>query len=154
MRGSMIFFIRGCPPTKEAGWKPVITVTVSDRGSQRIGDLTEKDTGFGPITAGTWTQNNVLPGQPTTTADGPILVGPDGAGSLEINGLRLGSLGGKVTKTLAGLLFRPNEPSPRIHRYRLGPTRIMALGRLPTLLSAILIGTNGTTRSTSSHPSE
>jgi hypothetical protein len=108
----MTFFIRGCPPRKAAGWKPVITVTVSDRGCQRIGDLTETDTGFGPITAGTGTQTSVLAGQPTTTADGSILVGPDGAGSPEINGLRPGSLGGKVTNTLAGLLFRPKQTSP------------------------------------------
>ena len=154
MRRTMTFFIRGCLPTKAAGWKPVITVTVSDRGCQGIGDLTETDTGFGPIAAGTGTQTSVLAGQPTTTADGSISVGPDGAGSPEINGLRLGSLGGKVTNTLAGLLFRPKQTSPCINRYRLGPTRIMTLDRLLTLLSAILIGTNRATRSTSSHPSE
>ena len=108
----MTFFIRGSPPTKAIGWKPVITVTVSDRGSPRIGDLTGTDTGFGPIAAGTGIQTSVLPGQPTTTADGPILVGPDGAGFPEINGLRPGSPGGKVTKTLAGLLFRPKQTSP------------------------------------------
>ena len=107
----MTFFIRGSPPTKAIGWKPVITVTVSDRGSQRIGDLTKTDTGFGPTAAGTGTQTSVLPGQPTTTADGSILAGPDGAGSPEINGLRPGSPGGKVTKTLAGLLFRPKQTS-------------------------------------------
>ena len=91
---------------------PVIMVTVSDRESQRIGDLTETDTGFGPIAAGTGTQTSALPGQPITTADGSILVGLDGAGSPEINGLRLGSPGGKVTKTSAGLLFRPKQTSP------------------------------------------
>src|SRR5271166_4120455 len=133
---------------------PVIMVTVSDRGSQGIGDLIETDTGFGPITAGTGIQTSVLPGQPTTTADGSILVGPDGAGSPEINGLRLGSPGEKVTKTLAGLLFRRKQTSPCIRRYRLGPTRIMTLDRLLTLLSAILIGTNRATRGTSSRPSE
>ena len=94
----MMFFIRGSP-RKATGWKPVITVTVSDREFQGIGDLTETDTGFGPIAAGTGTQTSVLPGQPTTTADGSILVGPDGAGSPEINGLRPGSLGEKVMKT-------------------------------------------------------
>ena len=98
----MTFFIRGYPPRKAAGWKPVITVTVFGRGCQGIGDLTETDTGFGPITAGTGTQTNVLAGQPTTTADGSILVGLGGAGSPEINGLRLGSLGGKVTNTWLG----------------------------------------------------
>ena len=108
----MTFFIRGCPPTKATGWKPVTTVTVSDRGSQRIGDLTGTDTGFGPITAGTGTPTSVLAGQPTIMADGSILVEPDGAGSPEINGLRPGSPGGKVTKTLAGLLFRPKQTSP------------------------------------------
>ena len=151
MRRTMTFFIRGCPLTKATGWKPVITVTVSDRGCQRIGDLTETDTGFGPITAGTGTQTSVLAGQPTTTADGSILAGLDGAGFPEINGLRLGSLGGKVTKTLAGLLFRPKQTSPCINRYRLGPTRIMTLDRLLTLLSAILIGANRATRGTSNH---
>src|ERR1700738_3687340 len=100
MRGIMTFFIRDCPPTKAAGWMPAIMVTVSNRGSQGIGDLTETDTGFGPITAGTGIQTSVLPGQPITTADGSILAGPDGAGSPEINGLRLGSPGEKVTKTL------------------------------------------------------
>ena len=108
----MTFFITGCLPTKAAGWKPAITVTVSDRGCQGIGDLTETDIGFGPIAAGTGTQTSLLPGQPITTVDGSILVGPDGAGPLEINGLRLGSLGDKVTKTLAGLLFRPKRTSP------------------------------------------
>ena len=91
---------------------PVIMVTVSNRGSQGIGDLTETDTGFGPIAAGTGTQTSALHGQPTTTADGSTLVGPDGAGFPEINGLRLGSPGGKVMKTSAGLLFRPKQTSP------------------------------------------
>ena len=136
------FFIRGCPPTKATGWRPVITATVSDRGYQRIGDLTKTDTGFGPTTAGTGTQTSVLAGQPTTTADGSILAGPDGAGFPEINGLQLGSPGGKVTKTLAGLPFHPKQTSPRINRSRLGPTRIMTLDRLLTLLSAIPIGAN------------
>src|SRR6266446_6933680 len=134
MRRTMTFFIRGCPPRKATGWKPVITVTVFDRGCQRIGDLTETATGFGPITAGTGTQTSVLAGQPITTADGSILVGPDGAGSPEINGLRLGSLGGKVTNTLAGLLFFFLQAEDGI-RYRLGATRIMTLARLLMLLS-------------------
>src|SRR5262249_48154508 len=129
MRRTMTFFIRGCLPIKATGWKPVITVTVFDRGWQRIGNLTETATGFGPIAAGTGTQTSLLAGQPITTADGSILVGPDGAGSLEISGLRPGSLGGKVTNTLAGLLFRPKPTSLSINRYRLGPTRIMALDR-------------------------
>src|ERR1700730_3469447 len=133
---------------------PVIMVTVSNRGCQRIGDLTEMDTGFGPIAAGTGIQTSVLPGRPITMADGSILAGPDGAGSPEINGLRLGSLGDKVTKTLAGLLFRPKETCPLIPRYRLGPTRIMGLDRLLTFLSTFRIGTNRATRSTSSHPGE
>src|SRR5207237_5484995 len=84
MRRTMTFFIRGCLPTKAAGWKPVITVTVSDRGCQGIGDPIETDTGFGPITVGTGNQTSVLPGQPTTTAGGSILVRPDVAGSPEI----------------------------------------------------------------------
>jgi hypothetical protein len=154
MKRTTTFSIRGCPPMKATGWKPVITVTVFDRGCQRIGNLTETATGFGPITAGTGTQTSVLAGQPITTADGSILVGADGAGSPEINGLRPGSLGGKVTNTLGGLLFRPKPTSPCINRYRLGPTRIMALDRLLTLLSAILIGANRATRGTSSDPSE
>src|SRR5271165_341610 len=132
----------------------VIMVTVSDRGNQGTGDLTETDTGFGPIAAGTGIQTSVLPGQPITTADGSTLVGPDGAGFPEINGLRPGSPGGKVTKTLAGLLFRPKQTSPRINRYRLGPTRIMTLDRLLTFLSTIRIGTNRATRSISSRASE
>ena len=150
----MTFFITGCLPTKATGWKPVITVTVSDRGFQRTGGLTKTDTGFGPIAAGTGTQTSVLAGQPITTADGRISLGPDGAGSPEINGPRLGSLGGKVTKTLAGLLFRPKQTSPSIHQYRLGPMRTMGLDRLLTFLSTIRVGTNGATRSISSHPSE
>src|SRR5207249_2491994 len=154
MRRTMTCFIRGCPPKKATGWKPVITVTVFDRGFQRIGDLTETATGFGPIAAGTGTQASVLAGQPITTADGSILVGPDGAGSPEINGLLPGSLGGKVTNTLAGLLFRPKQTYPGINRYRLGPIRIMALDRLLTLLSAILIGANRVTHGTSNGPSE
>src|SRR5215472_18806420 len=146
MRTTTTFFIPGYPRRKATGWKPVITVTVFDRGSQAIGNLTETATGFGPIVAGTGTQTSLLAGRPITTADGSILVGPDGAGSPEINGLRPGSLGGKVTNTLAGLLFRPKPTSLCINRYRLGPTRIMALDRLPTPLSAILIGANRATR--------
>jgi hypothetical protein len=149
----MTFFIRDCPPTKAIGWKPVITVTVSGPGCPRIGDLIGTDTGFGPITAGTGIQTSVLPGQLTTTADGPILVEQDGAGSPEINGLRLGFPGEKVTKTLAGLLFRPKQRSPCNNRYRLGPTRTMTLDRLLTFLSTFRIGTNRAMRGTSSHPS-
>ena len=85
-----MFFILGCPRMKASGSKPVITVTVSDPGCQGIGDLTETDTGFGPIMAGTGTQTSVSAGQLTTTADGSILVRPDGAGFREINGRRLG----------------------------------------------------------------
>jgi probable HAF family extracellular repeat protein len=100
-----------------------------------------------------WDSNERFAWQLTTTADGPILVEPDGAGSPEIDGLRLGSLGGKVTKTLAGLLFRPKQTCPCNNRYRLGPTRIMTLDRLLTFLSTFLIGTNRAMRGTSSHPS-
>ena len=76
---------------------PVIMVTVSDRGSQRIGDLTKTDTGFGPIMAGIGTQMSGLVGQPITTGDGPILMERGGVGFPELNGHRPGSLGGKVT---------------------------------------------------------
>jgi hypothetical protein len=120
-----MFFIPDSPPRTAIGWKPAITVTVSGRGCQRIGDLTKTATGFGPITAGTGTQTSLSPGQPTTTADGSIFVGPVGAGFPEINGLPLGSHGEKVTKTLAGLLFRPKQTSPSSNQYRPGPTRIM-----------------------------
>src|ERR1700732_2530104 len=90
MRRTMTFFIRGYLPRKAIGWKPVITATVSDRVSQGVGNPTQPDIGLGPTAAGTGTQTSALPGQPTTTADGSILVGPDGAGLREINGLRLG----------------------------------------------------------------
>jgi hypothetical protein len=52
------------------------------------------------------------------------------------------------------LLFRPKPTSPRINRYRPGPTRIMALDRPLMRSSAILIGMNRATRGTSSDPSE
>ena len=94
----MTFFIRACPPMKATGWKPAITATVSDRGWQRIGDLTGTATGFGPIAAGTGIPTNVLAGPLTITVDGSILMGPDGAGSPETNGLRPGSLGERVNK--------------------------------------------------------
>ena len=119
-----------------------------------IGDLTETDTGFGPIEAGTGTPTSVLAGQPTTMADGSISAGPDGAGSPAINGPRRGFPGGKVMKTLAGLLFHPRQMFPRNNRSRPGPTRIMALDRRPTLLSAILTGASRVTRDTSCRPSE
>src|ERR1700730_4572395 len=151
LRATMTFFIRGCPPTKAIGWKPVITATVSDRVSQRIGNPTKTDTGFGPTVAGTGTQTDALPLEPTTMADGSILVGPDGAGLREINGLRLGFLGGKATKRLAGLLSRPKQTYRGTDPYRLGPTPIMALDRLLTRLSAILIGTNRAMPRISSH---
>jgi hypothetical protein len=98
------------------------------------------DTGFGPTAAGTGTPTSVLLGQPITTVDGSISVARDGAGPRVINGLRLGSLGGKATKMSAGLLCRPKQTAA--DRYRLGPTRIMTLDRLLTILSVILIGTN------------
>src|SRR5262252_10034278 len=77
MRRTTTFSIRGCPPRKATGRKPVIMVTVFDRGCQGIGNLTETATGFGPIAAGTGTQTSLLAGQPITTADGSILLGPD-----------------------------------------------------------------------------
>ena len=57
IRKTMTFFIRDCPPTKAAGWKPAITVTVSDRGYQGIGGLTGTVTGFGPISGWYWNSN-------------------------------------------------------------------------------------------------
>jgi hypothetical protein len=95
----MTFFTLGSPRTKATGWTPATMGTVSGRGYPGIGDLIGTDTGFGLTTAGTGTPTSVLAGQPTTMADGPTLVGLDGAGFPEINGPRPGSLGGKVTNT-------------------------------------------------------
>ena len=46
LRMTMTSFIRGYPPTKAIGWRPAIMVTVSDPGSQRIGDLTRRSLGL------------------------------------------------------------------------------------------------------------
>jgi probable HAF family extracellular repeat protein len=149
MRGTMTFFIRGCPLAKAIGWKPVITATASDRVFQRIGDPTKTATGFGPTAAGTGTQTSLLAGQPTIMADGQILVGPDGAGFPAINGLRPGSPGGKAMKTLAGRLSHPKQTT-RAMEYHPGPTRIMVLDRRRTPLSVIHTGTSRATPATSS----
>jgi len=147
----MTFFIPTFPRRMVVGWRPDNTVIVFDHGFQEIGDLTETDTGFGPIAAGIGSQTSALPGQPITTADGSILPEQDGAGSREINGRRPGYPGEKVMITWDGLRSRPKQMSPRMDRYRLGLTRIMVLARLLTFLSAMLIGTNRAMRSTSGH---
>src|SRR6202045_410033 len=109
------------------------------------------DIGSGLIVAGIGTRTSVSVGQPTITDDGPISAVPDGAGYQDISGPQLGSLGEKVTSMLVGLLFRPKPMSLPRFRFRLGRIRIMALDRLPTPSSVILIGRRRATRSTSSH---
>src|ERR1700677_316564 len=148
------FFIRVYPQMTATGWRLAIMVTVSDRGSQRIGDLTERVIGFGLTAGGTGIRASVLPGQRIITADGPILTERDGAGFPEINGLQPGSRGGKVPSTSAGPHFHPKRTSRRINQSRHGLTRIMTSGRLPTPLLALLIGGKQTMRATSSDPSE
>src|SRR6476659_4609236 len=150
MRKTMMFFIRGSPPMKATGWRPVITVTVFARMSQGIGGPTGMHTGFGPIRAGIGIQTSVVPGLPTITADWLILVGPAGAGFRELYVPRLGFRGGRVTKRLAGLLFHQRQKFRGMDQSLPGRTRIMALDRLLTLLSAILIGTNRVTPDSSS----
>jgi len=136
------------------GLKPVIMVTASDPGYQSIGGLTGTATGFRPIGVGIGNRMSLMRGQPITTAVGSILVGRDGAGCPDINGLRPGSPGGRATNTLAGLLFRPKQISPLMSEFLPGQTRTMTLDRPLTVSSAIPIGLNRPTRSTSSHRSE
>jgi hypothetical protein len=150
----MTSFIPGCPPTKATGWRPVITVTAFGHMFQGIGDRIEMDTGFGPIMAGTGTQTSVSLGPPTIMAGGPILVGPVGAGSPELDGLQPGSRGDRVTKRLAGLLYRQRQKFRGMDRFLPGRTRSMALDPLLTLSSAILIGTSRIMPGTSSPLSE
>lgn len=116
--------------------------------------LTGTATGFGPIGVGIGNRMNLMRGQPITTAVGSILVGRDGAGYPDVNGLRPGSRGGRVTNMLAGLLFRPKQISRLMSEFLPGPTRTMALDRPLTISSAIPIGLNRATRSTSCHRSE
>src|ERR1700745_3645141 len=108
------------------------------------------DTGSGPIAAGIGTRTSVSAGQHTITDDGPVSAVQDGAGYQDVSGLQLGSLGEKVTSMLVGLHSRPQPTCLRRFRFLLGRTRIMALDRLPTTSSAILIGLHRATRSTSS----
>src|ERR1700732_1784228 len=150
MKTIMMFFTRSYR-RKAAGWTRAATVTVFDHASRGIGDLTRTDTGSGPIAAGIGTRTSVSAGQRTITDDGLVLAVPDGAGYQDISGPQLGCLGEKVTNMLVGLLSRPKPMCLRRVRFLLGRTRIMALDRLRTTSSAILIGLRRTTRSTSSH---
>ncbi len=136
-------------PRKVTGSRPVITVTASGLGYLAIGGRIATATGSGLIVGGIGTQMNISAGQPITMADGSILAEPDGAGFPATSGLRPGSPGGRVTKTLGGLLSPRKRTFPCVWGSHHGRIRIMALDRLLIVLSAILIGRRLATRSMS-----
>ena len=76
-----------------------ITVTLFDLTHQMIGNLTRMGTGSGLIVAGTGTRTRLSAGQPITMGVGSVSRESVGVGFRDMNGLLLGSHGGKVTRT-------------------------------------------------------